>query len=177
MKAIDRFYEYLAEKNLKPTNIEKEMGLSNGYLSAQKKRNADMGEGIMNKIIDYFRDINPEWLLTGCGLMLRNNQKQPSHTQEIKSLSNNKSSLSDEHFLYKMYKEKDEENRVLIRENGRLEERIHVLESKLQECQSALELNIGHPKDLNSAKGASIKKHSSQSNQNASSVIAPLKDL
>lgn len=26
MKAIDRFYEYLAEKSLKPTAIEKEIG-------------------------------------------------------------------------------------------------------------------------------------------------------
>lgn len=72
MKAIDRFYEYLAEKSLKPTAIEKEIGLSNGYLSAQKKRNADMGEGMILKIIDYFRDINPLWLLTGEGSMLRN---------------------------------------------------------------------------------------------------------
>lgn len=72
MKAIDRFYEFLAEKSLKPTAIEKEIGLSNGYLSAQKKRNADMGEGMILKIIDYFRDINPLWLLTGEGSMLRN---------------------------------------------------------------------------------------------------------
>ncbi|RGL13357.1 transcriptional regulator [Bacteroides uniformis] len=71
MKAIDRFYEYLAEKSLKPTAIEKIIGLSNGYLSAQKKRSADMGEGMMLKIIDYFRDINPLWLLTGEGPMLR----------------------------------------------------------------------------------------------------------
>lgn len=72
MKAIDRFYEFLAEKSLKPTAIEKEIGLSNGYLSAQRKRNADMGEGMILKIIDYFRDINPLWLLTGEGSMLRN---------------------------------------------------------------------------------------------------------
>lgn len=71
MKAIDRFYEYLAEKSLKPTNVEKEIGLSNGYLSAQKKRNADMGEGMMLKVIDYFQDINPMWLLTGEGNMLK----------------------------------------------------------------------------------------------------------
>lgn len=71
MKAIDRFYEYLAEKSLKPTNVEKEIGLSNGYLSVQKKRNADMGEGMMLKVIDYFQDINPMWLLTGEGNMLK----------------------------------------------------------------------------------------------------------
>lgn len=71
MKAIDRLYEYLAIKGLKPTAVEKAMGLSNGYLSVQKKRQADIGEGMMNKIIDYCRDINPEWLLTGYGTMLR----------------------------------------------------------------------------------------------------------
>lgn len=75
MKAIDRFYEYMAKKSLKPTAVEKEIGLSNGYLSAQKKRNADMGEGAMIKIIDYFRDINPVWLLTGEGSMLRRQQE------------------------------------------------------------------------------------------------------
>lgn len=69
MKAIDRLYEYLAQKGLKPTAFEKEIGLSNGYFSAQKKRNADMGEGIMIKIIDYCRDINAGWLLTGKGDM------------------------------------------------------------------------------------------------------------
>ena len=30
-----------------------------------------MGEGMMLKVIDYFRDINPLWLLTGEGPMLR----------------------------------------------------------------------------------------------------------
>ena len=73
MKAVDRLYEYLNIKGLKPTAIEKAIGISNGYLSAQKKRQADIGEGMMNKIIDYCRDINPEWLLTGNGEMLRNN--------------------------------------------------------------------------------------------------------
>lgn len=71
MKAIDRLYDYLAIKGLKPTSVEKAIGLSNGYFSAQKKRQADIGEGMMNKIIDYCRDINPEWLLTGKGNMLR----------------------------------------------------------------------------------------------------------
>lgn len=76
MKAIERLYEYLDYKKLKPTALEKEIGLSNGYISVQKKRNADMGEGALNKIIDYCRDINPLWLLTGEGSMLRKPMKQ-----------------------------------------------------------------------------------------------------
>jgi hypothetical protein len=54
--------------------LEKEIGLSNGYLGTQLKRGADLGEGIMNKIINYCLDIAPEWLLTGNGPMLRDGQ-------------------------------------------------------------------------------------------------------
>lgn len=80
MKAINRFYIYLSENNLKPSSIEKAMGLSNGYLSAQKKRNADIGESIINKIIDYCRDINPEWLITGSGPMIREDKSEQNIT-------------------------------------------------------------------------------------------------
>jgi hypothetical protein len=71
MKAIERLYQYLENKRIKPTNAEKAMGLSNGYLSVQKKRTADIGESVLNIITDYFHDIDPEWLLTGNGNMLR----------------------------------------------------------------------------------------------------------
>lgn len=83
MKAIDRLYDYLTVKGQKPTSVEKAIGLSNGYLSVQKKRQADIGEGMMNKIIDYCRDINPEWLLTGNGNMLRNDNLKPTINQEF----------------------------------------------------------------------------------------------
>ena len=42
MKAIERLYQYMEYKGLKPTALEKEIGLSNGYLGVQRKRNADM---------------------------------------------------------------------------------------------------------------------------------------
>lgn len=122
MKAIDRFYEYLAEKSLKPTTIEKEIGLSNGYLSAQKKRNADMGEGMMLKIIDYFRDINPLWLLTGEGSMLRT-----EHSQLLSEVPLQENS-GEAAAYYRMYKEKDEENKVLLKENAVLQERLRLIE-------------------------------------------------
>ena len=71
MKAIDRLYKYLENQNIKPTVFEKEIGFSSGYLSNMKKRSADMGESIMNKVIEYCHLISPDWLLTGQGTMLR----------------------------------------------------------------------------------------------------------
>lgn len=71
MKAIDRVFQYLDKKGIKHTRAEKNWGLSNGYLNTQKVRNADLGEGALNKIIDNSLDMSPEWLLTGKGEMLR----------------------------------------------------------------------------------------------------------
>lgn len=70
MKAIERLYQLLESKDIKPTYFEKEIGMSSGYLSVQKKRSADMGESVILKIIDYFQDLNPIWFLTGNGNMI-----------------------------------------------------------------------------------------------------------
>ena len=95
MKAIDRLYQYLDIKNIKPTNFERELGLARGYYSVQKKRNADIGESILNKIIDYCQDLNPIWLLTGKGEMLLDFTKgitggaNPVTDEEFNSINTN----------------------------------------------------------------------------------------
>lgn len=71
MKSIERLFQYIEFKEIKHTRFEKEIGLSNGYLSLQRKRNADLGESIILKIIDNCLDLNLEWLLTGKGSMLK----------------------------------------------------------------------------------------------------------
>lgn len=109
MKAIDRFYEYLAEKSLKPTTVEKAIGLSNGYLSAQKKRNADMGEGMILKIIDYFRDIEPLWLLTGEGPMLRTDDT-PSVSATIATDTFDKGTVYSDAVTLRLMKKIDEKD-------------------------------------------------------------------
>ncbi len=72
MKIIERLYQYIKFKGIKPTRFEKNIGLSNGYLGTQLKRNADLGESILVKIIDNSLDLSPEWLITGKGEMIKN---------------------------------------------------------------------------------------------------------
>lgn len=96
MKAIDRLYQYLDSKGVKPTNFEKELGLSNGYLSSQKKRNADTGESILIKITDYCRDISIDWLLTGRGEMLRGADGEPSTAKTEPTIIYKSDPLKDE---------------------------------------------------------------------------------
>ena len=71
MKAINRVIQYIDNKGINNSLFEKKCGLSNGYLGTQLKRNADLGEGVLNKILDNCLDISPEWLLTGRGEMLK----------------------------------------------------------------------------------------------------------
>ena len=71
MKAINRVIHYIDNKGINNSSFEKICGLSNGYLGTQLKRNADLGEGVLNKILDNCLDMSPEWLLTGKGSMLK----------------------------------------------------------------------------------------------------------
>ena len=45
------------------TRFEKEVGISNSYFGKQLKRKSDLGEGILNKIVENCLEINPIWLL------------------------------------------------------------------------------------------------------------------
>lgn len=72
-KIINRVFMYLKDKGIPHTRFEKDLGLSNGYLKQQEKRNADLGESVIRKIIDNCLDIDALWLLTGKGSMTNNN--------------------------------------------------------------------------------------------------------
>lgn len=89
------------------------------------KRNGEYPEAssdILTCIANMLSDVDMNWLLTGHGSMLRNSQ-----TPEEKKASTSPISPTEESVLYKMYKEKDEENKELLKEIGRLEERIRQL--------------------------------------------------
>lgn len=87
-KIISRLFTYLRKKGIPHTRFEKEIGFSNGYLNTQLKRNSDLGESVIRKIIDYCLDIDPVWLLTGRGSMLKGESAiqqapQPAESADI----------------------------------------------------------------------------------------------
>jgi len=95
MKAIGRLYQYFDFKGIKPTRLEKEMGLGNGYFSGQLRRDADIGSSIVDKIIENNQDLNIYWLITGKGDMLLDFTKgitggeNPATDEEFNSINTN----------------------------------------------------------------------------------------
>ena len=71
MSIQERLLKYLDYNNITPYKFSKDLGFSMGYLD---KRGA-IGTDKYLKIIKHYSDINPEWLLTGEGSMLKQNEK------------------------------------------------------------------------------------------------------
>lgn len=63
----NRILQYLELKGITPYRFCKDLGISMGYLD---KKGA-IGTDKYLKIIEYYSDLDPEWLLTGKGEMLR----------------------------------------------------------------------------------------------------------
>lgn len=77
------------------------------------------------------KNINRVWIEEETGDMILDDS-----ILNMSSNVQNTTLRESESAYYKMYKEKDEENKVLIRENGRLEERLRTLEAKLRQLES-----------------------------------------
>lgn len=162
MKAIDRLYQYLDFKGIKPSVFEKEISFSSGYLSVQRKRNADMGESQLTKVINYFDDLNPIWLLTGDGNMIRcdnntyNIEDKTNYVSDNNTYYSTKKENTDSpiiELIHQLAKKDDNihqlhlEIRDLIEENSRLKERITGLINdicRMKGTDVAQDANTGH---------------------------------
>lgn len=132
-----------------------------GNITGERKGNPSFE--VIQKILDAFASVNPDWFILDKGSMLRD-----SKTSEESKLGGTPiatpSSPTEESLIYNMYKDEKEGKEALIRENGRLEERIHTLEAKLQEYEASpppvahkeIREVLGSPE---TAKDAPIRKH------------------
>ncbi len=63
----DRIIEIAEYKGLSRRQLCKEVGLSVGFLNTVN----EVGSGKLNKILNTYKEVSPEWLLTGGGEMLK----------------------------------------------------------------------------------------------------------
>jgi len=68
---LNRIKYYLDYKGIKVSAFEKEVGMSNGSFASQLKNNKTIGVDKLENILKRFADLNPEWILTGNGDMLK----------------------------------------------------------------------------------------------------------
>ena len=101
MKPVNRLAWYLKQKKIKYTNLEKETGLVQGYLSKQIRSEASIGADILEKICNACPDLNPAWLLTGKGNfdVLPQNAEHPAPTTAHNYQSIKEDALAHLHFI------------------------------------------------------------------------------
>lgn len=74
MKKIERFDKYMKFKGLNDNRVTNELGLSVGLLGKSRKEGRDLSQSAIEKILNFYTDLNRIWLLTGEGEMLRSPQ-------------------------------------------------------------------------------------------------------
>ncbi len=126
MGATDRILQFIKYKGITKYRFCKDLGFSNKFLD----NNSNIGTDKACKIIQYYVDMNPEWLLTGVGPMLRElnvdkNEQSPVNTEvtEVKDTKCKQQiqSLQQEITLLKENINLLKENKILIeKENKRL---------------------------------------------------------
>ena len=68
-KKIERFDKYMKTKGLNDNKVTNSLGLSIGTLGKSRKDNRDLSEKNIEKILNFYTDLNRTWLLTGEGSM------------------------------------------------------------------------------------------------------------
>lgn len=160
MKAIERLFMFFEAQGLKHTPVEKELGLTNGYLGKMRNRNGSIGSDILETIFCKFQELNPNWVLTGRGSMLINDLDQSLPQQQ----SNSELTPSEASLIYKMYQDEKHEKEKMLKEK---ELKIEELNQRIIELST--ELARICPEGLDTAKSASIKNPLSKKTQSVHS--------
>jgi len=82
MSIIERLDEYITSKNISIRQFEMNIGTSNGVIHNAIKNQKDIRSSWISKIIEKYPDLNPEWLITGKGSMLRSNDQSADHKED-----------------------------------------------------------------------------------------------
>ncbi|MDR1633033.1 MAG: hypothetical protein LBR97_09220 [Dysgonamonadaceae bacterium] len=121
-KIIERLSYFIEIKGDNFNKLAINIGLSNSYFSKMLKNKGSLGEDIIRKILLYYENINPEWLILGSGSMTKkesvSSQISDKYLSEMVLLI---SKLSEENGVIKTEKKQlKEEIRILKEENMKM---------------------------------------------------------
>lgn len=157
-----------------------------GNITGERKGNPSFE--VIQKILDAFASVNPDWFILDRGAMLRDS-KNPEETTMGVTPKVTPISPAEESIIYNMYKDEKAEKERMIKDK---DIKIDHLNSALAETKAELavikaqfsdyktyseeklrQLEAGVPGGKTSAKHVSTKKHSSPNADDATSATAP----
>lgn len=92
MTTLQRIKQFTDFKGITNQAFEKSVGFSNGAFASQLKNNRTIGIDKLENILRAYPDVNPSWLLTGEGEMLKKREssgKTSSNVADETRYSNN----------------------------------------------------------------------------------------
>lgn len=89
MKPIQRLQIIKEHKNLSFTDLDGILNFSNGAVSKSLKANASLKDETLIKLLEFFPDINCEWLLLGEGEMLKTDSYYVDSAQKVNEAPEN----------------------------------------------------------------------------------------
>lgn len=129
MGATDRVRQYIDFKGITKYRFCRDLEFSNKFLD----NSSNMGTDKACKILRHYPDMNPEWLITGDGDMLRTSTPARSESPTSYVAPKEESSDSIAMLLRDMLREKDELLARQQEEIGRLKAELAAAEAKLAE--------------------------------------------
>lgn len=123
----ERILQYLEYKKVTPYKFCKDLEFPMGSLN----KRGSIGTDKYLKIIKYYRDLNPEWLLSGEGSMLKDEQAPQANTPDDKYLL-----LLEEH--NKTLKDQLKDKEAIIKEK---EEKEALYKEKIKDLQQQVQAN------------------------------------
>lgn len=80
---LHRIKEFIDSKGITNQRFEKEVGFSNGAFASQLKNNKTIGVDKLENIINVYPELNPAWVLTGKGSMIKSEIIEPIKEREL----------------------------------------------------------------------------------------------
>lgn len=108
----DRLKQFIEYLGISTRGFEQKISVSNGLIARFLSKNTTIQSDVLSKICDTFPGLNPDWLLTGKGKMLRTSEVYHPSGEDYSASDNHMQSLID--ILNRTLSEKDKQISQLL---------------------------------------------------------------